>query len=188
MELEALKGWENFYVILGSAAGGLTGLTFVVIVLVREAGVVNPTGLEAYVTPTIVHFAGVLALAAFLCVPRLDAQTLEYGLHLLGIVGLAYAFRVAWKIGFKVGEYLADLGDWLWNVILPVIAYGAFMLMGTLLQRHPRIALDGVGAAAMLLLLIGIHNAWDIAVWFSFRARPEPPAEKPAGEGTNSPG
>ena len=31
MEASLLAGWENFYVITGSAAGGLTGLTFVVI-------------------------------------------------------------------------------------------------------------------------------------------------------------
>ena len=30
-----LTDWSNFYVVTGSAAAGLTGLTFVVIVLVR---------------------------------------------------------------------------------------------------------------------------------------------------------
>jgi hypothetical protein len=33
MESAVLTGWDNFYVIAGGAAGGLTGLTFVVISL-----------------------------------------------------------------------------------------------------------------------------------------------------------
>ena len=36
--MSPLTGWENFYVILGSAAAGLMGLTFVVIVLIAETG------------------------------------------------------------------------------------------------------------------------------------------------------
>jgi hypothetical protein len=67
MDAPILAGWENFYVIVGTSAGGLTGLTFVVIVLVRETmHGARPAGVGAFVTPTIVHFGGVLALAAFL--------------------------------------------------------------------------------------------------------------------------
>jgi hypothetical protein len=65
MDASMLAGWENFYVIIGSAAAGLTGITFVVIALIRDVQRVRPTGLRAFVTPTIVHFGGVLALARF---------------------------------------------------------------------------------------------------------------------------
>jgi len=34
MDASLLTGWENFYVIVGSSAGGLTGITFVVIALI----------------------------------------------------------------------------------------------------------------------------------------------------------
>jgi hypothetical protein len=63
MDASPLAGWDNFYVIVGSAAAGLTGLTFVVIALIRDARNVRPTGLRAFVTPTIVHFGGVLGAA-----------------------------------------------------------------------------------------------------------------------------
>jgi hypothetical protein len=35
------------------------------------------------------------------------------------------------------------------------------------LSRRPGPALDVVAAAALLLLFIGIHNAWDAAVWIA---------------------
>ncbi len=62
--LEALlSAWGNFYVIIGSSAAALTGLTFVVIALAADARRLTPRGLRAFVTPTIVHFGTVLALA-----------------------------------------------------------------------------------------------------------------------------
>ena len=53
--LPQLADWGNFYVIIGSAAAGLTGLMFVVITLGAEAQTVgNENGLRAFVTPTLV--------------------------------------------------------------------------------------------------------------------------------------
>ena len=52
-----LAAWENFYIIVGSSAGALTGLQFVVITLVMESRMgANPTTIGAFATPTIVHF------------------------------------------------------------------------------------------------------------------------------------
>jgi hypothetical protein len=35
--MTALTGWENFYVIVGSAAGALIGLQFVVVTLIADS-------------------------------------------------------------------------------------------------------------------------------------------------------
>src|SRR5271170_684046 len=50
MATSLLAEWDNFYVITGSAAAGLTGLTFVVIALAADANRVDARGLHAYVT------------------------------------------------------------------------------------------------------------------------------------------
>ncbi|MFZ1072124.1 MAG: hypothetical protein WAO21_01690 [Verrucomicrobiia bacterium] len=39
--MTALDGWENFYVIVGSSAGALIGLQFVVITLIKETRTVS---------------------------------------------------------------------------------------------------------------------------------------------------
>jgi hypothetical protein len=38
---------------------------------------------------------------------------------------------------------------------------------------HTRAALFGVGAAALLLLFIGIHNAWDAVTYHVFVMKPK---------------
>src|SRR5438132_548824 len=75
MDASPLAGWENFYVIIGSSAGGLTGLTFVVIALIRDAARVHPAGFHTFVTPTIVHCGAALALAAYLSMPPHSVPT-----------------------------------------------------------------------------------------------------------------
>jgi hypothetical protein len=62
--------WTNFYVIVGSSAGALTGLTFVVITLIagrhsEDARLV----MNAFTTPIVVHFSTVLLVAALLSAP-----------------------------------------------------------------------------------------------------------------------
>jgi hypothetical protein len=171
MALSTLADWSNFYVIVGSAAGGLTGLTFVVIALVSDSRRVNTTGLRAFVTPTIVHFGTVLALAAYLTVPRQSVINLSVGVAAAGVAGLSYIGVVAVSMHRVSSQYAAVYEDWLWNVIVPAVVYGVLLAMAFLAWSHLEHSLYGVGAVLVLLLFIGIRNAWDVAVWHSVTRR-----------------
>ena len=160
-----MAGWENFYVIVGSSAGGLTGLTFVVITLVGDAQGVRPMGFKAFVTPTIVHFGVVLALAAYLSMPNQGLMSLSLGFGVAGLGGLIYGGAIAANMRGQSSNYVPVREDWAWNVLLPTLAYGALLVLAILLWRWPARSLYGVGAVSVFLLFIGIHNAWDIAVW-----------------------
>jgi hypothetical protein len=46
--------------------------------------------------------------------------------------------------------------------------------MAFLVWRKPVQTLYGVAAASLLLLFIGIRNAWDIAVWMTMHQQREP--------------
>jgi hypothetical protein len=173
MALAQLADWSNFYVITGSAAAGLTGLTFVVIALASEAGRVDPVGLNTFITPTIVHFGTVLALAAFMCVPHQTAFSMTLGLGAAGIGGLAYTGRITANVHHNLGKYVPVWEDWLWNVVLPFLSYGALCAAAVVVAHHPDGALYAAGGASVMLLFVGIHNAWDIAVWMSLRKREE---------------
>jgi hypothetical protein len=61
--MTALAGWQNFYVIVGSSAGALIGLQFVVMSLIATMTMarVDPQAAGAFATPTIIHFGTVLA-------------------------------------------------------------------------------------------------------------------------------
>jgi hypothetical protein len=66
--MTALAGWENFYVIVGSAAGALIGLEFVVVTLIADSPTLRVVeGFAAFATPTIVHFGVVLSKADQTC-------------------------------------------------------------------------------------------------------------------------
>ena len=58
------EGWDNYFVLTGTASGGLIGLLFVVVTL--TSGLERGRALRAsgiYMTPTLVHFAVVLVSA-----------------------------------------------------------------------------------------------------------------------------
>lgn len=176
MDASLLAGWENFYVITGSSAGGLTGITFVIIALIRDVQHLGPTpaGLRAFVTPTIVHFGGVLALAAYLSMPHQGVMSLSVGFGVAGLGGLIYGGVIAANLRRPGGAYIPVHEDWIWNVALPTLVYGGLLVMAFLVWRKPVQTLYGVAAACLLLLFIGIRNAWDIAVWMTVKQQREP--------------
>jgi len=162
--MKILEGWDNFYVILGSAAGGLIGLTFVVIALLSEARRAHPAGMKGYITPTIVHFGTVLALAAYLSVPHQTILSLSVGLAICGIGALIYTAVIANNVRRFAAQYVPVVEDWVWHVILPTFDYGTLLATAFLIWYRLELALYCVAAALMLLLFIGIHNAFDVAV------------------------
>jgi hypothetical protein len=184
MDASLLAGWDNFYVITGSAAGRLTGLTFVVIALVSDAQRVRPAGLNTFVTPTIAHFCIVLALAAYLSMPSQQLWTLSAGFGIAGAAGLAICARIALGLRHMPADYVPVWEDWLWNLVLPTLAYGSLLLAADLIWHHRVGSLYVVAAVSLLLLFIGIHNAWDIAVWMAIS---KDPSKKPAKERPRSP-
>jgi hypothetical protein len=185
-ESTLLAGWDNYYVILGSSAGGLTGLTFVVIALVRDAQRVSMKGLNTYVTPTIVHFGGVLALAAFFSMPHQHPSTVSVGLAVGGLAGIIYSALLARNMP-RVGiDYVPVREDWVFNVILPGVLYAGLVLAAWLIWLWPQPTLYGVALIALVLLFMGIRNAWDIAVWMT--THPTQPGGGDGGDGDGSSG
>jgi hypothetical protein len=173
MENSLLAGWDNFYVIVGSTAGGLTGLTFVVVSLIRDARRVQPSGLRLFVTPTIVHFGSVLALAAFLAMPHLQVGTLSAGFAVGGLAGVLYVGWIAAHMPGRDAEYVPVAEDWICNVIVPLLVHLSLLLLGYLVWHHTQLTLYIVALLTLILLFTGIHNAWDIAVWMAVQRKGE---------------
>jgi hypothetical protein len=68
--MHELAEWDSFYVIVGSAAGALIGLQFVVMTLIAERPPLRAADAgAAFATPTIVHFGVALLLSALLRAP-----------------------------------------------------------------------------------------------------------------------
>jgi hypothetical protein len=162
-----LEGWSNFYVIVGSSAAGLTGLTFVVIALASDAHVVRLSGLRAFVTPIVMHFGAALWISALLCIPGHTAASLAGCMIASGAILSAYGAATSYRMYRGRALYKPVFEDWLWNAVLPSSCYLALLSAGLLAARNPASALYIIGAAALTLLFIGVHNAWDLAVWIT---------------------
>jgi len=171
MSPSPLAEWDNFYVIVGSAAAGLTGLTFVVISLAGDAARVSLVGLRTFVTPTIVHFCAVLGLSAYLSAPHQWVTSLCIGFGVAGTAGTVYVGFVATAMRGVATLYVPVREDWTWNVFIPALAYLGLIAMAVVGWRDIERSLYGVAVISIVLLFTGIHNAWDVAVWNSIRKK-----------------
>src|SRR5579885_2433170 len=168
-----LAEWADFYVIVGTSAGALTGLTFVVITISGERGLpadsaaTRLTGLRAFITPTAVHFGSALGISALLCIPRHTVLSAAFCIGAAGVAGIAYSLRVLYLVAAIRAEYRPFIADWVWDIVLPALAYLSLLAAALIMARDPPVALDLIAAASLALLAIGIHNAWDVVVWFT---------------------
>jgi MFS family permease len=177
--MSPLTAWENFYVIMGTSAGSLTGLTFVVITLVartrqRNAG----QGIAAYTTPIVVQFGAVLLVSALLSAPWRALLPLALLLGLVALAGVLYtAIIVRRQHRLDQDVYTPVLEDWLWYGAFPLVAWTALLVVALLLPGRPVPALFVIGAVLLLLLLfVGIRNAWDLVTYIVIE-RLTPPDE-----------
>ena len=162
MHESVLRAWESFYVIVGTSAGALTGLQFVVLTLVSEAGMIRGSGdtLAAFATPNVVHFCAALLISAVVSAPWHDPGPLGVTLALTGAVGIVYTVAVM-RRARRQRDYKPVLEDWIWHAALPILAYAALVVGGIQLPGGSAGAPYLVAGVTLLLVFIGIHNAWD---------------------------
>ena len=197
----ALDAWEGFYLIVGGAGAALTGLQFVVMTLIdgarsRGHGSLStnpdPSTVGAFGTPTVVHFCAALLIAGILTAPWETVGGVRTALVVPGAAGLAYALVITLRARRQTA-YKPVLEDWLFHSLFPIAAYGGIVAGAILLRRDIEDALFIVSAMSMLLLFIGIHNAWDTVTYLLLDgqqetpgapASPSPPRPKAQGSRT----
>jgi len=160
-----LPTWQNFYVIIGSAAATLTGLMFVAITLIaRMRDRRSNEAVEAFSSPTVVHFCTALLVAAILSAPWQALWNAGLLLGLAGLGGVTYAVIVVLRAR-RQADYQLVVEDWLWYTAFPLVSYIAFVVAAILLSVNAAPALFVIAAATLLLLFTGIHNAWDTVTY-----------------------
>jgi hypothetical protein len=168
-ELPFLRDWQNFYMLMGTAAATLTGLMFVVTTLIAGIDAHLSTlnaAVSAFNTPTVVQFGAVLLLAGILSAPWQTFSSLSLLLGLLGLGMVSYSIIVLRRM-WRVPHYQSTLEDWLWYMALPLLAHVSLIVAAFVLPANPSPALYIVGLAMILLLLVGIRNAWDMVTFLA---------------------
>ena len=163
--MSQLSEWDSFYVIVGSSAGALIGLQFVVMTLIamRPSAGSGPA-IAAFGTPTVVHFSAVLLMAALLRAPWPTATAAALAWGALGVIGIIYMAITMWRMAGQT-FYQAEFEDWLFHAALPLLAYFMVSVSAVISGTYFETALFAVAAAALLLLFVAIHNAWDTVAY-----------------------
>jgi hypothetical protein len=175
-----IGSWESFYVIVGSSAAALTGLQFVVMALVADTRLRSTEDtIGAFGTPTVVHFCAVLLISAVMSAPWAALVGPARMLGITGIAGVVYTVVVTRRARRQSG-YKPVLEDWLWHAGLPFIAYLVLFVAHFPMSHHVTGSLFAVGAVALLLLFIGIHNAWDSVTYIMMEKKKAEGAMAPA--------
>jgi hypothetical protein len=162
---EILHAWDSFYVIAGSSAAALTGLSFVVIALVAERrNVGRQADIAAFGTPTVFHLTMVLFVSVVLSAPWRTLASPGLVLGVSGVAGLGYEAITTLR-AFRSTGYQPVFEDWVFHVVLPLVAYLLVIVSAVLLVRDSVHALFAIGTGSVILLLVGIHNSWDTVTY-----------------------
>ena len=173
---DTLLQWENFYIIVGSSAGALTGLQFVVMALVSDSQARTDTNtIDTFGTPTVVHFCAVLLVSSLLSAPWPALSQAATAIGILGGAGVIYSLIVV-RRARRVTGYKPEMEDWIFHCVLPLVAYVTLLAAGVALTFRHVPALFGVALFTLILLFVGIHNAWDTVTYVTI-ALPQLKAE-----------
>jgi hypothetical protein len=165
-----LAAWQNFYIIVGSSAGALIGLQFVVMTLMEEVPIARAEAEligSAFATPTIVYFSTVLFIAAVFSAPWAGGGIPVCLCGVSGAAGMAYCLVVSRRQKSQK-TYEADLEDRFFYFFIPFASYFLLLVMAAASGAQPRGSLFGLAAALLMLLFIGIRNAWDTVTYGIF--------------------
>jgi hypothetical protein len=166
------EGWDDFFLLIGGASGGLIGLLFIVITLIRGAS----RGLQlraasAYMTPTVAHLTLILVMSAWATAPHLTTTQAAWVFILGSLACMGFTGRALYMLwgGQVTPSHWSDV--WGYGV-LPLL--GASMLAGfagfALVapdQISPQWSTRGIAAALAALLMIAVRNAWDLVTWIT---------------------
>ena len=161
-----VSSWVSFYSIMGSAAGALTGLQFIVIALIGQSPIKGTMReIRAFGTPTVVHFCVALLISGVMSAPWYALSNISTCIGICAILGFAYSFQVIWHA--RKANYKPDAEDWFWYAAVPLAGYVALLTAAILLWWHPTAPLFVIAAATLLFLFAGIHNSWDTVTYLA---------------------
>jgi hypothetical protein len=122
-----------------------------------------------FTTSNVFHVGAVLLAAGILSAPW-QALWPAGLLGLAGLAGVTYMLIVLWLARHRL-DYQPVLSDW---TVLPLVSYAALVVAAIVPPSQPVPALFVIAAVTMLLLFIGIHNAWDVVTYTAFeRSQPQ---------------
>ena len=165
----AAAGWQNFYILTGTAAATLIGLMFVAVTF--GAGLMSAQSTpsaRAFIDPPFTHFVTVLLTGCLMLMPTMSATVLGVALivmTLLRTVALVNVQRRMREAHAKFGDI--ELSDWMMGVVLPFCCYVALVAAGAGFVMVKAAAFDVLAVVIVVVLLLGVFGAWELMIWLA---------------------
>jgi hypothetical protein len=161
-------GWENYYLMVGSSAGALIGLMFVVVTLTAGRDRAEAErGKHLYTSPIVWHLAVILTLSGAAAVPTISAKVFAIAAGGLALLSAGIGIRSAVGIARRPGATESALFDMFWYGLAPAIVYAGLAVAALGVLRGWPWGPTAVAADLMALLLVSIHAEWDLVTYLA---------------------
>jgi hypothetical protein len=161
-----LRDWHDFYLLIGTASATLIGLMFVAAsVGANFFNAEREAALRAFLTPTVLHFSAVLTTCLLATAPANHGHFLSAFLIAGGIAGIGYSCRLGIRMRTRGIVNSIDWIDRSCYIFLPIVCYFLLTVAATVLFDRRDWAPDLLALTLILLLGLGIRNAWDMTLW-----------------------
>jgi hypothetical protein len=160
--------WDSFYLLVGGAGGGLIGLVFIVITLIRGVNAeTNLRSASVFMSPLVFNLAMVLVMSAFATATDLTPAAVSLILGAGALTGILWSGRVIVLLGFSKVVRAPHWTDiWAYGVI-PLGAYLALAATAASASLAPIWAPLLLAFSLTVLLLSAVRNAWDLVTWIT---------------------
>jgi hypothetical protein len=160
--------WDNYYLMVGSSAGALIGLMFVVVTLTAGRGrAETERGKHFYTSPIVWHLGVILALSGAAAVPGISAKIFGAIAGGLALLGVAMGLRSAIGI-YRRPSAPEDVGfDTFWYGVAPAIVYVGLGVAAIGILCGSTWGVHVLAADLMALLLVSIHAEWDLVTYLA---------------------
>ena len=163
-----LHDWQMFYTLTGTAGATLAGLMFVAVTMIERVLRQRSGSLQTlrlYSEPALLAFVFTLVLSALLLMPDLSATGFDTLMLAAGLVSVGYnAATIRQLVKGSKGGW--DASDWLWYCVVPLACSALLLIAGVFgLRETLTPAFTIFGVTLLLLLMMGIRNAWDMVTF-----------------------
>jgi len=165
-----LRDWHDFYLLIGPSAAALVGWLFVVATLTSgfdRARAIR--GSRVYSTPTVFHLGVIVLLSAAALAPNLPIAVLAVTAIVTAVAGLSYCCYVGLEL--RSGRFDGHRLDFWYYAFGTGLAHAGLGVAGLLLTLDHAAGPWLLGGSLLAMLLIAIHNAWDLVCWMAPRGK-----------------
>lgn len=164
----ALRAWQNFYMLTGTAAATLIGLLFIAVSIsmgtrlsLRQA----TNSLRTFVDPTLLYYVEALVVSCVAIMPLASPLMLSIVLIVLGSIDIVLTVKVCWRMLVLHRDEAINVGHWVWHIAFPLLAGILYICTAIGLLSGLQLALVGLSLADLFCLTIGLRNTWALTIW-----------------------